>query len=311
MIRKLLIIILLNITFSYSQNIKINNLDYKNNLNSLTVHLAATKLCKNFYSTKDLIKDRQNKSNYLDLDKKFHYTCHVCTESIKYPYTSPLESFAERFLKDRRIFKNKSNVFALREIRKEIKKSYQKEYYKKVDSVDTENLVYYDYGLIRGYSFDVQKMYFEMFSPTFRLPHPNSSNLIRTPYLIGNNIKNDAIYANSLISFQIPIAENVAENIYKNYAKHYHPNPPFAVAMKLNYALRLSPKLEGKPRYYNVVYKKVEFFLPNPENIKKINHHKLILDNYDSEKKIAEIIFNDKIYRTKHNQTYQKYIDKK
>jgi hypothetical protein len=302
-----LIILFLNTIFINSQNIEINNLDIKNNLNSLNLHLAATKLCKEFYRNNNLEETRKRPSSYRGYSKYSKYTCDVCTESIKYPLLSPLESFAERFLKDKRISKNKSNVFVLRKVREELKNSYEEDYYKMVDSIDTENLVFYQHGLITGYSFETGTMGFKMFSPNFSLPHANISNIIKIPYLVGNDIDNEAIYGNSLIIFPIPIPEEIAEKIYINYSNHYRPNPPFTVGMKLHYALRLSEKFEGESRYYNVVYQKVEFFLPSPENIKRTSQYKIIPDNYNSENKIAEVIFEDKIYRTKHYQTYQKY----
>ncbi|MDO5970876.1 hypothetical protein Q4Q35_13770 [Flavivirga aquimarina] len=303
-------IILLLITSNFhSQNNQIINLDNKHNLNSLVLHLAATKLCKEFYNSNDLIEARKKKSGYSDHDKSSQYTCHVCTESIRPPFLSPLESFADIFLNDKRISKNKSNVFALRKIREELQSSYQKEYYDMVDSTDTENLVLFQHGLITGYSFDSGMMGFKMFSPSFRLPNAKLSSLIKPPYLIGNKINDEAVYGNSLIIFPISITENVAEKIYNNYSSHYHPNPPFSVGMKLYYALRLSEKFNGEPRYYIVTYKKVEFFLPSPENIKKTNQSKLIPDIYNPEYKIAEIVFEDKIYRTQHGQTYQKYLN--
>lgn len=305
------IILLLSTTVFYSQNIKINSLDYKANLNSLTLHLAATQLCKEFYYNNDLNEARKKKSSYVGHDKRSQYTCHVCTESIRHPLMSPLESFVERFIKDKRISRNKSNVFALRQIREEIESTYKEEYFKMVDSVDTENLIYYQHGLITGYSFDTGEMFFKLFAPSFNLPHVSSSNLIKPPYLIKNDVNNDAVYANSLTIFQIPIKENIAQNIYSNYSKHYHPNPPFSVGTKLYYALRLSEKFQGESRYYEIVYKKVEFFLPSPEHIKKSSQPKLIPNIYNSKNKIAEVIFEDKIFRTKHHQTYQKYIVKK
>ena len=304
----LLITLLLSASIGLSQSIPIPKLDSKSNFNGLQVHLAAAQLCKDFYTTNDLGETRNKKSSYRGHEKYSKYTCDVCTESIKAPLMSPLESFVERFLKDKRISKNRSNVFALRKIREELKTTYEVAYNKMVDSIDPENLISYQHGLITGYSFETGLMGFKMFTPKFHLAHPNRSDLVKTPYLVGNDIKDETIYGNSLIIFPIPIPENEAEKIYANYANHYHPNPPFAVCMKLHYALRLSEKFEGEARYYDVVYKKVEFFLPSPENIKQTSQYKIIQDNFAAKNKIAEVIFEDKIYHTKHYQSYQKYL---
>lgn len=296
--------LLLNCSISFAQNIEVKGLDNKANRNSLTLHLAATKLCREFYKQNDLIAARKRKSSYKGYDNISHYTCHVCTESIRSPFLNPLESFVQRYLKDSRIIKNQSNVFALRTLRKELNTTYLETYNQMVDSIDTENLVFYKYDLIQGYSFDTGKMTISLWNPSFKylLPNTTSKNLIHVPILneygVDSRGKRIQSTSNILGRFQIPMTENKAQEIFTNYSNHHRPNPPFPIATKLYYALRLSDDFEGEPRYYQIVLKKAEFFLPSPENIKKTSRAKLILEMYHPKYKIAEVTFEDTIYHT-------------
>ncbi|MEP4948428.1 MAG: hypothetical protein ABJU26_12895, partial [Flavobacteriaceae bacterium] len=104
--------------------------------------------------------------------------------------------------------------------------------------------------------------------------------------------------------FRIPMLETKAQEIYANYAEHYHSNPPFTIATKLHYALRLSKEYEGKPRYYQVVLKKVEFFLPKIEYLKKLTY-RVLEEVYIPEQKIAEVVFEPKVYQTDKGYLYQ------
>ncbi|MEP4945921.1 MAG: hypothetical protein ABJU26_00145, partial [Flavobacteriaceae bacterium] len=185
----------------FGQGISVPKLDNRGNLNSLKLHLAATKLCKDFYDQKDLNTERQNKSNYKGPGNQYRYTCHICAASIRYPYMSPLESFVDRYLNDKRIMRNKSNVFAVRDLRKEIKSKYSNDYDQMVASMDTENMVFYQTDLVEGYSFDTNELYINMSNPRFSGNLPNTMNtggIIFSPQLMGHGIKADGNVVNMI-----------------------------------------------------------------------------------------------------------------
>jgi hypothetical protein len=301
-------------TVVLGQNIKIDNLDNKSNLNTLVFNLAASKLCESFYTENDLRQEWQDKTTYSGLfNRRSHYGCHVCAESIKYPLMSPLETFASRFLKDKRIQRNQSNAFALRSIREDIKNKYSEKYNRMVDSMDTENLVFYQTDVIKGYSFQAQKLTINMRTPHFDkiLPVSNSWELVSLPYLLNFSIDESGnLKANSFgdrkdatINVQMP--ESTAKKIFDYYSDHFHPNPPFSIITKIEYGLRLGKVIEGKPRYYQIVLKKAEFFLPNKENLKRI-HSANLKNGYKTENKIAEVIFDKNLFFSKTGFTYQK-----
>ena len=295
----------------FCQSIQIPSLDNRANLNSLNLHLAATKLCKEFYANNDLNEAREDKSNFMGIDNYGRYGCHICAEAIRYPFMSPLESFVDRYLKDKRLTRNKSNAFTLRALREEIKTNYLDDYNAMVDSVDTENMVFYQYDLIQGYSIDTNEMFISLWNFSFKNLLPNTTpngRTIHIPLLNGHGVKSDGSVVgnanNQLGYFKVPMTESRAQEIYANYSKHFNPNPPFAIGTKLFYAFRLGKENEGKPRDYQVVLKKVEFFLPSVENLKKIQT-RVLKETYLAEHKIAEVIFEEKLYFTEKGYSFQ------
>jgi len=286
-----------------AQNIQISGLENRNNFNALNMHLAATNLCSAFYAEKDLQAERQKKSSYRGFDQRSNYGCHVCVESIRYPLMGPLEFFVERFLKDKRISRNKSNVFALRGIREELKSKYLEDYTKMVNEVDTENIIFYQTDLVKGYSFELNELSISMSRPNTQLLGAYVPHIFGTA--IGENGKFRSIIGGGHGWFQVPMPEARAQEVYDMYANHYHPNPPFLITSKLHYALRLSKPFEGQPRYYVMVLKKAEFYLPGAENLKKINH-RILKESYLPENKIAEVLFQDNLYYTEKGYGYQK-----
>jgi len=297
------IILFFGSTIILGQNIQINGLDNRNNFNAFNMHLAATKLCEDFYANYDLAEERQNKSSYIGFDQRSNYACHICVESIRYPLMSPMETFVERFLKDKRISRNKSNVFALRTIREELKTKYLNEYNGLVAAVDTENIVFYQTDLIKGYSFDLNELYISMARPNTQLKG------LYLPQLLGHGIDDSGYLTRNITGdhgfFRVPMSESKAQEVYDMYANHYHPNPPFRITTKLYYALRLSKEFEGQPRYYVMILKKAEFFLPGAENLKKLQY-KILNETYKQENKIAEVVFNEKLYYAEKGYGYQK-----
>ena len=314
---KIIIALLTVILFTgnlVAQSIVVNGLDNKSNFNSFNLHLAATKLCRDFYANKDLNKERMNKSGYkIEFERYSRYGCHVCVESIRSPYMSPLENFADRFLNDKRIFRNKSNVFTVKAVRKELNDKYLDAYNALIDSVDTENMVYYQYDLVQGYSFETNEMFISLWNPYLKgmLPNATTQNLIFHPLLMEHGLTKEGGYihksTNNLGYFRVPMTSEQAEQIYSNYASYHRPNPPFAVATKLHFAIRLSKALGGQPRYYQIILKKAEFFLPNMDDLKRIQS-KLLWNTYRKENKIAEVIFEAKVHHTQDGLAYQNVL---
>jgi len=298
----------------FSQNIEIRNLDNRGTLNLLNLHLAATKLCKDYYSETDLSEERKNKTSYkIEPESYSRYGCHVCVESLRFPFMNPLESFVHHFLKDKRIQTNKNNVFKLRTIRKDIEDKYRAEYNTMVDSIDTENIVYYQNDVITGYALETNELVISMHNPQLKgLPNAKGK-LIFYPELKGHGINDKGqlvnYISNMLAYFKIPMEEAKAEEIYNAYADHYHPNPPFRISTKLHYALRLSEDIKGSPRYYQVIFKRVEFFLPGIENLKKTTY-KVLDAAYKPENKIAEVIFDETVHYTEEGYAFQNIISK-
>lgn len=304
-------ILILSSAILFSQNIKIDGLENRANLNSLNLHLAATKLCKEFYDKSDLVQERQDNSTYVGYDKITRYGCNICAESIRYPFMTPLESFADRYLKDKRIIRNQTNAFTIKSVKEDLKNKYLEEYNKMVDSVDTENMIFYETDLVEGYSMDKKELVIRFGNPHFKNLLPNTDmydKFIYIPLLKGYAINDKDEYVNmgagGLGWFNVPMSEARAKEIFDNYASHHHPNPPFSITTKLHYALRLSKEFEGKPRYYQVILKRVEFFVPGVENLNKIQY-KVLDEAYKSKNKIAEVVFEEKVYYTEKGFSYQ------
>lgn len=298
-----------------SQNLEIAGLDNRNNLNSLNLHLATTKLCSEFYSNNDILVERRNKSTYKMPGGMTNYTCHLCAEVVSNRHSSSFEFFVHRFLKDKRIQKNRTNAFAVRSIRKELNEKYLNQYNELVNSIDTESMIFYTYDLIRGYSFDTNKLYVEMFNPKISNSlSASTGNLIYTPYIKeyaiddNGNLKNHG--SSSFCYFQLNMTEDQAQKIYYRYSNHFAPNPPFAIATKLHYALRIGKVLEGKPRYFQIILKKAEFFIPLEKDI-KYAQKKVIKITSMEENKFAEVIFDENMTYTKEGYPIQKIKSQK
>ena len=261
--------LLMSHSISFAQSIEVKGLDNKANRNSLTLHLAATKLCKEFYKQNDLIAAHRENPVTKDMIKSLIIPVMYAQIHKVTFFKSPGE-FVQRYLKDYRIIKNQSNVFALRTLREELNTTYLEAYNQMVDSIDTENLVFYKYDLIQGYCFDTGKMTISLWNLAL-VAIPNTQlqkSLIHIPILNGYGLdsrgKRIQSTSNNLGRFQIPMTENKAQEIFTNYSNHHRPNPPFAIATKLYYALRFSDDFAGEPRYYQVVLKS-RVFLPSPK----------------------------------------------
>ena len=285
----------------YGQNIQIKDIDRVNIFNSLNMDLATSKLCQSFLSDKNVYEERRNKSSYTTRDKKTDYSCHICAESISIPYIEPLEEFLERYLKDRRIKQNRTNAFKIRSVREEIDQKYRQEYEQMVDSIDTENLTFYKYDLVQGYSFESNELSISLWPPKIKN--------FKIPLLYEHGINSSGKFVNNASGYlawlTIPMSEQRAKEIYDKYADHHSPNPPFAVSTKVIYALRLGEELNEKPRYFQVILKRIEFYLPDDINISRIRS-KINSKTFESENKIYEINFQDKIYYNEDGFAYQK-----
>lgn len=295
------LIILFNSTLALGQGFDIPNLDNKNNLNDLNLHWATAKLCKEYYAEKDLITELGNKSTFELPGGQTDYGCHVCAELVKNRHLSYFEYFVHRFLNDKRIQKNKTNAFTVRALRKEIEEKYLDLYNESVNAIDTENMVFYKYDLISGYSFETNELYIKMFYPNIKkIAYGINGYLINAPFLEHSLGANGRIMSNAsgdLGTFKIPMSEEQAQKIYDRYKNHFRPNPPFAVATKLHYAIRMAKEQNGEVRNFEIILKKAEFFLPLEEDIKHIQRRSVKVANMQ-ENIFAEVIFDPRQSQT-------------
>jgi hypothetical protein len=307
--------LLFNISIANGQSFSIKGLENRHYNNSLTAHLATAKLCDKFYDGNDIIEERNNKSSYKMIGGFSDYGCHVCVEVIQSRHANYFELFVDHFLKDKRIQKNRTNAFTVRTLREEINAKYLEDYNKLVDSIDTENLVFYNYDLIGGYSFDTNELYISMFNPRFNSGlTANKGKLIISPNLKDSNLDVNSNLMNGpqdyLGSFRISMNEEKAQKIYDRYKNHFSPNPPFGIGTKIHYSLRMGEELNGQIRNFIVVLKKVEFFIPNEQDIKNIQRSIVKVTDIP-ENKIAEIVFNEKLYYNKIGYPYQEIKSQK
>ena len=302
-------IALLGLFNGQAQNFDIPNLQNKNNLNDLNLHWATAKLCKEFYEEKDFLKEIQNKSNYKIPGGRTAYGCNVCVELVKERHLSYFEYFVHRFLNDKRIQKNRTNAFTVRALRKEIEEKHLDLYNEHVNAVDTENMLFYKYDLISGYSFDTEELFINMFYPNIkRIAYGVNGNLINAPFLEQSLGANGRIIPNAggnLGTVKISMTEEQAQQIYGRYKNHFKPNPPFGIATKLHYAIRLAKEQNGESRNFEIILKKAEFFLPLEEDIKYIQRRAVKVADME-ENIFAEVIFDDKQTRTELGYLVQK-----
>ncbi|PWL38896.1 hypothetical protein DKG77_11720 [Flagellimonas aquimarina] len=286
-------IVFFNTTVVLGQSFDISHLDNRNNLNDLNLHWATAKLCKKYYEENDLLTAQQNKSTFTLPGGRSDYGCSVCVELLKNRHHSYFEYFAHRFLNDKRIQKNRTNVFTVNALRKEIAEKYLDSYNQSVNAVDTENMVFYQYDLITGYNVEMKELYIKMFYPHIKkIAYGTNGNLINAPHLersLGTN--GHPRGGLDLGTFKISMSEEQAQKIYGRYKNHFRPNPPFGVATKLHYAIRMAKEQNGQVRNFEIILKKAEFFLPLEEDIKRIQSKTVKIADMQ-ENIFAEIIFD-------------------
>ncbi len=291
----IVVIILFNTATVLGQSFDIPNLDNKNNLNDLKLHWATAKLCKKYYAEKKLVTELQNKSTFKLPGGQTDYGCNVCVELVKKRHHSYFEYFVHRFLNDKRIQNNKTNVFTIRALRKEIEEKHLDLYNESVNAVDTENMVFYKYDLISGYSIETKELYIKMFYPHIKkIAYGINGNLINAPFLEHSRGTNGRIIPSiggDLGTFKIPMSEEQAQKIYDRYKNHFRPNPPFAIATKLHYAIRMAKEQNGEVRNFEIILKKAEFFLPLEEDIKYMQSRSIKVADMQ-ENIFAEVIFD-------------------
>lgn len=291
-------LVLFNVSELMGQSLDIPNLHNKHNLNTLNLHWATAKLCKAYYAEKDLQVELRNKSTFKLPGGQTNYGCHVCVELVKDRHQSYFEYFVHRFLNDQRIQRNRTNAFTLRALRKEIEEAHLNLYNKMVDAVDTENMVFYQYDLITGYSFEANEMYIKMFYPHIKkIAQGTNGYLINAPFMEEYMGSTGRPRSQDLGTFRIPMSEEKAEKIYNRYKNHFRPNPPLALATKLHYAIRMAEEDNDEVRNFEIVLKKAEFFLPLEEDIRHIQRKTVEIANMQ-ENIFSEIIFDTEQYRT-------------
>jgi hypothetical protein len=267
-------LIIFNITLALGQNFDIPNLENKNNMNSLNLHWATAKLCKGFYAEKDILTELQNQSTFKLPGGQIGYGCNVCVELFKNQHQSYFEYFVHRFLNNQRIQKNRTNAFTVRDFQKEIEENHLELYNEYVDAVDTENMVFYKNDVISGNSFDTNELFIKMSYPRIKkIAYGINGNLVNAPFLQQSLGTNGRVMANAggdLGTIKISMSEEQTQQIYDRYKNHFRPNPPFSIATKLHYAIRMAKEGNGEVRNFEIILKKSEFFLPLEEDIKYI-----------------------------------------
>jgi hypothetical protein len=292
----LVFIILFNSALVFGQSFDIPNLKNINNSNALELHWATAKLCKRYYAENDLATGLKKKSNFKLPGGRTDYGGNVCAELLKNRHSSYFEYFVHRFLNDKRIQQNRTNVFTVKALQKEIEEKHLDLYNESVDAVDTENMIFYKYDLIGGYAFEDKELYIRMLYPHIKkIAYGINGNLINAPFLEHSRATNGGIIPHSskeLATFKIPMSEEQAQKIFDRYKNHFHPNPPFGIATKLHYAIRMAKEQNGEVYNFEIILKKAEFFLPLEEDIKHAqNRISKIADL--PENIIAEVIFDE------------------
>lgn len=290
-----------------SQNINLTRMYKTTQYNSVTFDLASAKLCRDYLSKVDVKEDRKNQSSFTSKTNYSDYGCHICTEMIKKPYESPLENFLNIYMNDNRIVQNMRNPFSLKQIRSEYNEKYLDEYNSLLDSIDTDNLSYYqNYVNVDNYLFDEKLLIVKVRLPSigkvYTTNYSNKATLTPVAMSIDNNILGKITEDKNIISnidlalVKLPMDEKTAQKYFdktEGRARLY---------AKIYYGLEIGEELNGKPRYFQVVFKKVEFFSGG----KKKNNFDIIPENFKEENKVFDLIFEKNLYYAKNKYQYQK-----
>lgn len=239
------------------------------------LYLAAAKLCwntdyENVFGY-ERVKVSFGGTEFKNGDEKIEVKS-SCLAFVPAPYVSPMEYYYHLFHGYNTIQENISNVFKLRELRKELHEKEFENFKKKVFEIDTENVVSYTMTLatIQNYDFENNRLYINY--STQRNASVKRKKTFATIQPLKE--KRQISYAH-----YIPMKPEVAEAIYKFYPKYnsLYENPPFPLITKTTYALN-HPEKQQRPYLFDIKIKKIEFF-------KKQG------DEFIAENKIGEVTF--------------------
>jgi hypothetical protein len=264
----------------------------------LQFFLGALKLCE-AYDYEDIFGDRRYSNHNNSRGERIDHL-DPCIRVVPFPFVSPLEYYVHLFEEDQRISANQTNAFKLRSLRKEIVTKYKDKFQSKLQAVDIDNLVSYGVvnATIQDYDFDTQKL--RLSYSLGNINFVSGKHKINFP---GLSEQNQVFYTH-----YISMKENQAEKIYQHYAdlKPYSnsENPPFYLNTKTTFALRSSNDPKFKNQLHAVI-KKVAFFIKEkePRDLPLKLKHK---DRIDEERKIGEIVFDQKVYLNRYKRMFQK-----